>query len=165
MIDGCSERLQLKLDGWRKEYCALRCDESGPLLRDVVKVYWRGLDLISRMNDELEQLMDGIVPATARFSQVGGRKSNPGDPTGDMAVKIDILQREIDSMVEDVNCLEVSVRWGITYMVETRKEREICTMRWVEHLPYTDIGQEAGYSEGYCRSVISKAGKQPTHMG
>lgn len=165
MIDGCSEKLQFKLDGWRKELCALQCDETGPLLKDVVKLYWRGLDLISRMNDELEQLRDGIVPATARFSQVGGRKSNPGDPIGDMAVKIDILQREIDSMVEDVNCLEVSVRWGITYIVETRKEREICTMRWIEHLPFVEIGKEAGYSEGYCRSVVSKAGKQSTHMG
>lgn len=165
MIDGCSEKLQFRLDGWRKELCALQCDESGPLLKDVVKVYWRGLNLIERMNDELEQLRDGIVPATARFSQVGGRKSCPGDPTGDMAVKIDILQREIDEMVSDVDCLEVGIRWGITYMVDSRKEREICTMRWVEHLPYTDISKEAAYSEGYCRSVVSKAGKQHTHMG
>lgn len=165
MIDGCSEKLQFRLDGWRAEYRELCCDETGPLLKDVVRVYWKGLNLIERMHDELEQLRDGIVPATARFSQVGGRKSCPGDPTGDMAVKIDILTREIDSMVEDVNCLEVSVRWGITYQVETRKEREICTMRWLEHLPYLDIGQEAGYSEGYCRSVVSKAGKQSIHMG
>ena len=165
MIDGCGEKLQFKLDGWRAEYRELRCDEAGPPLRDVVRVYWRGLDLISRMHDELEQLRDGIVPATARFSQVGGRKSNPSDPTGDTAVKIDILSREIDEMVSDVDCLEVSIRWGITYQVETRKEREICTMRWIEHLPYLDIGQEAGYSEGYCRSVVSKAGKQSTHMG
>lgn len=165
MIDGCSEKLQFRLDGWRKGYCALRCDEAGPLLRDVVKLYWRGLDLISRMNDELEQLRDGIVPATARFSQIQGRKSNPGDPTGDIVVKIDILQREIDEMVEDVNCLEVSVRWGITYMIDSRKEREICYMRFIERLPYVEISKEAAYSEGYCRSVVSKAGKRSTSMG
>lgn len=93
MIDGCSERLQFKLDGWRSEYQEMMRADDGPAL-NMVKLYHKGLNLIGCMRDELEQLRDNIVPATARFSQVQGHASNPGDPTGDIVVRIDILSRK-----------------------------------------------------------------------
>lgn len=159
MIDGCSERLQFKLDGWRSEYQEMMRADDGPALKDMVKLYHKGLNLIGCMRDELEQLRDNIVPATARFSQVQGHASNPGDPTGDIVVRIDILSREIDFLTQDIDCLGADIRWEIRYEVTALHWKDICRMRWLDRKPYAEIGKAVGYSESYCRAVICKVGK------
>lgn len=159
------KRLNERIGTWRSAFKEL-IDADEPALRDVVALHMSGKDLIRRMRDDLEQLRDGIVPATGRISPVpGGHSSGHGDPTAAYVERIDDLDGRISDLEKDVDILEAGIRWAINYQVYSKSERDICYMRYVQNLPYTELSKEAGYSEGYCRAVISRCGKLTTCLG
>lgn len=150
-------KLDSMIEFWKEEEKELG---DSPTMKDIVSVYRSGQRLIRKMNDELDVLRDGIVPATARYStDVVAHTGVPGDPTCALVVRIESLSEQVKDVENHCNRLEANIRWGLIYQVDNQQEREICFMRYIQNLPYTDIAKEAGYSEGYCRSVVSKVGK------
>ncbi|MDE6261032.1 MAG: hypothetical protein K2M42_09290 [Oscillospiraceae bacterium] len=166
-MEGCSKRLEAKLDAWREKYdemCRFQDDEP-PTMKAVVNLYWNGLDLISRMQDELEQLKGGIVPATARFSATPASHSGGhSNPTADQVFRIDILSGQVDEMEKLVHGLYLNINWFVTYEIGQQHDREIYYMRAIQRMPYLEISKEASYSDGYCRKVVSRYGKMTTYL-
>lgn len=159
-MEFCNKQLEFKIAGWTAECTAIRSASDPPMMRDVVKLYHRGLDLISRMRDELEQMRDGIVPATSRFSaEPASHTGNHSDPTANAAFRITTLTKQIEEVEQHANGLAVCIRSGITYEVAHKHEREIYSLRVFERLSYTEISSKVGYSESRCRAIVSSCGK------
>lgn len=157
--------LEFKIDGWMKESRDIR-HEDDPTLKDVANVYGRGRDLLARMRDELEQLRDSIVPATSRISPVSaGHSGDHGDPTANTVFRIEILADQVKEVERELEILVAGIRWGINYEIRSQHGREIYYMRIIERRSYADIASEVGYSEGYCRGLVSQCGKLTTCMG
>lgn len=161
-MEGCSKALESKIDAWQERYRVMYrfTDEEPPTMKAVVSLYWAGLDLTRRMRDELEQLRDGIVPATARFSSTpAGHSGGHGDPTAEAACRIDILSGQVSEMEELTDCLAANIRCFINYEIDSQPAQMIYRMRVIDRLHYPEIAAKTNYTEGYCRSVVSRYGK------
>lgn len=153
-------KLDDRIDAWMEE---IRHLTDEPLMKDVVQLYWKGLDIIRRMNDELEYLRDNITPATSRISAVPvGHSGSHSDPTADLAYRIDLLSRQIDEVRSTNDCLTADIRWFIRYEITNQQLQDIYRMRVFDRLHYAEIASKTNYAEGYCRSVVSKYNNMTT---
>lgn len=157
--------LRFKVDGWLAASHSVRHSDE-PTLKDVKKVYWSGMYLLSRMRNELEILRDDIVPATSRISPASaGHSSDHGDPTANTVFRIEILADQVKEVEKELEILMAGIMWGINYEIQSQHGREIFYMHAIERKPYSYIASEVGYTESYCRSLVSKCGKLITCMG
>lgn len=154
------DKIDEKIGAWREE---IRLLDDEPLVKDVVKLYWQGLDIIRRMTDELESLRDGIAPTTSRISaSLGGHSGGHGDPTAETVFRIDLLSRQIDEVKKDNHCLAVDIDWFIRYEINSPQEQTIYRMRTLDRLHYAEIASKTNYTDGYCRNVISRYNRMTT---
>lgn len=133
---------------------------DGPMMGDAVDVYRDGLQLVQRIEDELEMLQDQIGPATSHVSQSPSNHTGKhGDPTSEVIERIDDLECLLSDLNRDIGSVRQQIVVGINSDIKNRNHKYIFYHRCVLGKPYKEIAKELMISESHCRSVVSKCRK------
>lgn len=127
----------------------------------TAKEYLRQLKYLNTEIDikyqELEQLRASIgVKQQINDDIGGGRSSNISDPTADMAIKINSLERYIDRKINRL----INLRTKITKQIDgidNQTYRTILICRYILMQPWEDVADTMGYSTQNCYIIHRKA--------
>lgn len=127
----------------------------------TAKEYLRQLKYLNAEIDtkyqELEQLRASIgIKAYVTDDIGGGRSSNISDPTADMAIKINALERYISRKIDRLINLRTKITKQIDGM-DNQTYRTILICRYVLMQPWEDIADTMGYSTQNCYIIHGKA--------
>lgn len=127
----------------------------------TAKEYLRQLKYLNAEIDtkyqELEQIRASIgIKASVTDDIGGGRSSNISDPTADVAIKINSLERYINRKIDKLIALRTKITKQIDGM-DNQTYRTILICRYILMQPWDDIAETMGYSTQNCYIIHGKA--------
>lgn len=125
-------------------------------LKELADEYQQKKRNIRRMEQELEMLRDGIVPATQRLTGMPGGHGEHGDPTSAIVVRIESLAEETDKAKAELEPVFAKLCSAISTLSEKESDATILFHRLVRREPYPCIAATVYYSDAHCRNIVSK---------
>lgn len=97
---------------------------DGILMGDAVDVYRDGMQLVQRIEDELEMLRDQVGPSVSHVSQApAGNTGKHSDPTSQVIERIDDLQYLLSDLNRDIGCVRQQIVVGINSDIKNRDHK------------------------------------------